>query len=42
MFEKFDKDTKYLTQRIERLGQAAANEADQTEDQMSYNRLNGL
>lgn len=42
MNEKFEKDTKQLKQRIERLGQAAANEADQTEDQMSFNRLAGL
>lgn len=42
MKEKFDRDIKTLTQRIERLGQAPTNEADQTEDQMSYNRLRNL
>lgn len=42
MNEKFDRDTKTLNQRIQRLGQAASNDADQTEDQMSFNRLSGL
>ena len=43
MNEKYDRDTQYLKQRIERLGQnTAIDEADQTEDQMSYNRINSL
>jgi len=42
MKEKFDRDIKTLTQRNERLGLAPSNDADQTEDQMSYNRLRSL
>jgi WASH complex subunit 7 len=42
MKDKFDRDIKTLTQRFERLGQDPSTDADQTEDQMSYNRLRGL
>ncbi len=44
MQAKYDKDTKTLSQRIQRQGQTAVatSEIDQTEDQMSYNRINGL
>ena len=44
MKEKFARDIEYLQQRMERLGQSATamDQADQTEDQMSFNRINGL
>ena len=44
MQEKFAKDLDYLQQKMESLGQAATgtDEADQTEDQMSFNRIKGL
>jgi len=42
MQEKFDRDTKQLNQRIQRLGGATVSEIDQTEDQMSYIRLSKL
>jgi hypothetical protein len=45
MQEKFARDIEYLQQRMERLGQTTTSvmdQADQTEDQMSYNRINNL
>jgi hypothetical protein len=46
MKEKFEKDLKFINQRIQRLGAAAAlqntNEDEQMEDQMSIKRIQNM